>query len=181
MRKVQADNFSNVYLPRKDTSARESKKYKVQQIPITKNIIHIFTDGSTLGNPGWCGAGAVLIYNNYRKELSTPLGFGTSNIAELMSIKLSLEEIEDKEVPIIIYTDSRYCIGMLACNWNAKKNAGLILEIKDFLKSFHMVKFKKVKGHSGIIENEKADELAGQASLVSKSQGEKKHKESLRW
>ena len=41
--------------------------------------VHIFTDGSCLGNPGPGGYGAILIYGDHRKELAEGYAATTNN------------------------------------------------------------------------------------------------------
>ena len=171
-RKIIRKNNNFIFIddqkPRKDINKTKILKEKTKQILMQKNTIHIFSDGSSLNNPGPCGAGIVLIFNDYRKEFSIPLGYGTNNFAELSAIKYALKKITSKKWPIIIYTDSKYCIGVLTQNWKIKANRELILEIKDLIDDFGNVKFQKVKGHCGIKDNVRADKLAGDASKISK-------------
>lgn len=135
------------------------------------NVIHAYTDGACSGNPGPAGVGVYLVYKDKTKKLSEPLGYATNNIAELMAIKVALEAMKKKDIPIIIYTDSEYSLGILTKNWKAKKNIELIQEIKTLLKTFHDVKIEKIKAHIGIRENEIVDFLAKEAVEKCKKQG----------
>ena len=85
---------------------------------------------------------------------------GTNNIAELEAIKTGLSEIKNPDLPVRIYTDSSYAMGLLTLGWKPKKNTALVLSIKDLIKKFKDIEFVKIKGHSGHIENEMADRLA---------------------
>lgn len=129
---------------------------------LKQNVINIFCDGSCKPNPGNGGIGIVWTYKDKRKELSESIGKSTNNIAELTAVKKSLEKLKIKSIPIRIYTDSQYSIGVLSQNWKAEKNKELIEEIKNLINQFDDVKFIKVKGHSGIPENERVDKLAKQ-------------------
>ena len=124
------------------------------------DVIHIFTDGACSGNPGPAAWGAVLIYNNHIKEFSEFIGDATNNIAELAAIKNALTKVKRKEIPIRVYVDSDYSIGVLTKNWKVKANRELVLEIKKLINSFDDISFYKVKGHAGIKFNERADQLA---------------------
>ena len=128
------------------------------------NTIHMYTDGACRGNPGPAGAGVLLKYNKHSKEISEYIGHATNNVAELTAIKIGLETLKDNTKPIIIYSDSAYCIGLFTKDWNPKKNLELISEIKELLKRFNDVTFKKVKGHGNNFGNNKADQLAVSAS-----------------
>ena len=127
------------------------------------NTIHIYTDGACRENPGPAGCGVILIYNSHIKEYSEYIGKATNNIAELTAIKIGLEALKSKNIPIVIYSDSSYSIGVLSQNWKPKKNKMLILKIKDLIHSFDNIKFVKVKGHSGDKHNERADKIANLA------------------
>ena len=127
------------------------------------NKIHIYTDGACSGNPGPAGYGAILIYNSHVKEFSDYIGKATNNIAELTAIKIGLEAVKNKNIPVIIYSDSSYSIGVLSNGWKAKKNKELIQEIKSLILTFENIEFVKVKGHSDNKLNERADKIANLA------------------
>jgi len=130
-------------------------------IDISKpDVIYIFTDGACSGNPGPAAWGAVLIFNNHIKELSEFIGDATNNIAELTAIKKALEKVTKHDIPIKLYVDSDYSIGVLTKNWKAKVNGELIHNTKILIDSFNDISFYKVKGHAGIKFNERADQLA---------------------
>ena len=78
-----------------------SKSRSVQQIEEGKRIIldqlnnlrphsiAAFTDGSCNGNPGPCGAGAIIYFNNQTDKLKRPVSRrGSILLAELIAIKL---------------------------------------------------------------------------------------------
>lgn len=126
--------------------------------------IKIYTDGACSGNPGISGIGIVLIYNDQIKKISKNIGHGTNNIAELQAIKVALETVKRKDIPVVIYTDSQYCIGTLTGKWKAKLNVELIKDIQKLMKTFKDIKFVKVSGHSGDKYNEMANTLAVSAT-----------------
>jgi len=68
--------------------------------------------------------------------------------------------IRNRKLPVIVYSDSSYAIGVLSGRMKAKKNLGLIAEIKELIKAFSSVKFTHVYGHRGNEYNETADDLA---------------------
>jgi ribonuclease HI len=129
------------------------------------DAIHVWTDGACTGNPGPAGLGVVIIdgQSKERRELSEYLGEATNNIAELTAILRGLQEVRDRERPVIVYSDSQYSIGLLSKSWKAKANAELVAELRALLKKFRDVRFVKVLAHSGIALNERVDELARQA------------------
>lgn len=125
--------------------------------------IVVYTDGACEGNPGPAGIGVVLHYRQHTKEISRFIGRATNNIAELTAIKAALREIKDPRVPVTLHTDSAYCLGVLAGNWKAKSNRTLIEETKKEMARFARLTFVKVEGHTGVEDNEKANDLAQQA------------------
>ncbi len=131
-----------------------------------KDAIIIYTDGACTGNPGPAGLGAVIVNRGKRTELSEYLGRGTNNIAELTAILRALQKLPaaDRERPIHLHTDSSYSIGVLTKGWKAKANQELIAKIKSTLEKFPRLTLVKVKGHAGVPENERADELARKAA-----------------
>lgn len=133
-----------------------------------KGIIHVYTDGASSGNPGPSGIGIFLKYNKHEKKISRYIGQGTNNIAELEAIKTGLLEIKNRNLPVHLYTDSSYALGLLTKGWKPKKNQQLVESIKELLKQFSQLSFIKVKGHSGITGNEIADGLA--TSAIEKKQ-----------
>lgn len=131
--------------------------------------ISIYTDGACSGNPGPAGSGVVVIQNEIVvHEISQYLGVATNNIAELTAIKLGLEFLKDHHsVPVTVYTDSTYSIGILTKNWKAKANVELVGSIRQLMKKFKRLKLTHVKGHSGHPGNERADLLAVKGSTAS--------------
>ena len=133
--------------------------------------IYIYTDGACRGNPGPGGWGAILIYENYRKEINGGSLLSTNNIMELTAVIEALLLFKSTS-NIVLTTDSNYVkdgITTWIHNWKARgwktankkpvKNKELWLKL-DELASKHKIDWQWVKGHSGHPENEKADLLA---------------------
>ena len=145
--------------PKKTKSATVSHtESTIESYP--KNVIVIYTDGASSGNPGPAGVGVVLQYGDKTKEISLYVGEATNNIAELTAIKLALESLKRHDLPVYLHTDSSYAIGVLSQNWKPKLNLDLIAQIKKEVQKLKEIHFIKVKGHSGNPLNERADELA---------------------
>jgi ribonuclease HI len=134
--------------------------------------ITIYTDGSSRGNPGPGGYGAVLISGRHRLEKSEGFKLTTNNRMELMAVIAGLEALKIPGSNVVVYTDSKYVADAVNKGWvlkweskafKKKKNPDLWLR---FLKIYraHNVRFVWVKGHSSIPENEKCDQLAVEAS-----------------
>lgn len=138
-----------------------------------RDTVHIFTDGSCYPNPGGPGGwGCVFLFNDKYKELFGGCPSTTNNEMELMAILQGLRTLKSQKHPVIVYSDSQYCVNSVSVwhngwarrNWHTAsgtpvKNAELIKEIVG-LSQTHTV-FKWVKGHAGISYNERADILAG--------------------
>ena len=136
-------------------------------------LIHIYTDGACRGNPGPGGWGAILLCDNYKKEIKGFSQLTTNNIMELTAVIESLKLIKNPS-KIIITTDSTYVkngITEWIHNWKLKgwktankkpvKNKQLWQEL-DILTNNHQIEWKWVKGHAGHAGNERADELANE-------------------
>ena len=124
------------------------------------NYIEVYTDGACSGNPGPSGAGIFIRYNSAEKRISKFLGHGTNNIAELTAIKIALEQMKSYDIPIKLFTDSQYSIGVLTKNWKAKINVELINHIKNIMLMFKDLQFLYIEGHKNNHGNEIADQLA---------------------
>ena len=134
----------------------------------------IYTDGACSGNPGPGGWGSVLLFNGHRKELSGGEAETTNPRMEMMAVIVSLETLK-RPCKILLHTDSTYVMngmtewleGWKARNWKTAarkpvKNVDLWQRLDDAI-ARHRVDWKWVKGHSGVPENERADELARNA------------------
>ncbi|MBW2602877.1 MAG: ribonuclease HI [Deltaproteobacteria bacterium] len=127
------------------------------------DAINIYTDGASAGNPGPSGIGVVLRFGKHKKEISKYIGITTNNMAELEAIRSGLMSVKSSNLPVRVFTDSRYAHGVLTQGWKAQKNQDIIESIKKILSKFNDLKLIKVKGHAGIEGNERADFLATSA------------------
>ncbi|MFH1675145.1 MAG: ribonuclease H [Pseudomonadota bacterium] len=123
-------------------------------------VITIYTDGASSGNPGPSGIGIYFRYGDKEKEISEYIGNATNNIAELTAIKVALKSLKKTDIPVRLYTDSKYCYGLLMLGWKAKMNSNLVNKVRLLMKRFKNLKIIKVEGHAGVPENERADQLA---------------------
>ena len=130
--------------------------------------ITIYTDGSSMGNPGPGGYGVVMMAGSHRKELSQGYRLTTNNRMELMAVIVALETLKIPESPVTIYTDSQYVVHSVEKKWvfdwekknfKGKKNADLWQRFLEVYRC-HSVRFIWVKGHAGNKENELCDRLA---------------------
>lgn len=137
--------------------------------------IEIYTDGSSKGNPGKGGYGIILKYKKNYKEFSQGFRKTTNNRMELLAVIVALESLKTFDIPVKIYSDSKYVIDSICKQWvftwqkkgfAGKKNADLWKRYLTLHPKFK-IEFQWVKGHNGNPENERCDELAVNASDVS--------------
>lgn len=143
-----------------------------KRVELENNAVHIFTDGASSGNPGPAGVGVVLRYGGRVKEISGYIGRTTNNVAELEAIRRGLETVKRRDLPVRLYTDSSYALGLLSQGWKARKNTALVNSIRSLMQSFQNLKLIKVKGHAGLKDNERADKLATSAIVKANSPGD---------
>jgi len=135
---------------------------------------HIYTDGSSRGNPGKGGYGVVMEVPNsdYKKEFCEGFRLTTNNRMELFAVIVALEKLKKKQTRVLVISDSKYVVDAINQKWifgwekkNFKgvKNPDLWIR---FLKIFrkHKVDFKWIKGHNNHPQNERCDQLAVWAS-----------------
>jgi len=148
------------------STPRESEN---DSLPDDAPVVRIYTDGASSGNPGPSGIGVVLSFGSHEKEISRHIGMATNNIAEIEAIRTGLSAMKATDMPVRIYTDSSYALGVLTRGWRVKKNNELINETKALMAAFKNLKIFKVKGHAGIEGNERANKLATDAVSSSKA------------
>jgi len=135
------------------------------------NTVYIYTDGACRGNPGPGGWGAIMRYNDTEKEYFGGEKETTNNRMEMSAIIESLSLLT-RPCKVDLCTDSRYVIdgitkwlpGWKKKNWKTSKNQPVknedLWRTLDKLVQPHDITWNWVKGHSGHIENERADQLA---------------------
>ncbi len=136
-------------------------------------MIEAFTDGACRGNPGPGGWGVLLRFNDHEKRLCGGEKETTNNRMELMAVIQALESL-NRDCKVKVTSDSQYVlkgINEWMENWKKRgwktaakkpvKNVDLWQRL-DKAREDHNVEWVWVKGHSGHIENEIADELANQ-------------------
>lgn len=138
-----------------------------------QNLINVYTDGSSRGNPGPGGYGIVLIWGKIKKELSQGYRLTTNNRMELMAVIAALEALKKNDLELIVHSDSNYVVKAVMQGWLNKwlktnfkggiKNSDLWLRYYELQKK-HSIHFKWVKGHAENEMNNRCDELATQAA-----------------
>ena len=134
--------------------------------------ITIYTDGSSRGNPGPGGYGAILMAGTHRKELSEGYRLTTNNRMELMAVIKALEALKKPGMHLTVYSDSQYVVRAVNEGWlmnwirmdfKGKKNKDLWLHYYKVAKP-HQVRFVWVKGHDTNPYNNRCDVLATEAA-----------------
>lgn len=137
--------------------------------------VMIYTDGACSGNPGPGGWGAILMYQENKKEITGGKKDTTNNIMELTAVVEALKLLK-YPCEVDLYSDSAYVVNAFRQGWidswvkNNWKTAGkepvknqeIWKELYALTKT-HKVQFHKVKGHSDNPYNNRCDELAREA------------------
>ncbi len=133
--------------------------------------INLYSDGSSLGNPGPGGYGTILEFNGKIKELSGGEDNTTNNRMELKGVIEGLKALKEP-CDVHITSDSTYVVkginewlsSWIKNGWRSStkkpvKNDDLWKEYVEVSKS-HKIIASWVKGHAGHEENERCDILA---------------------
>ncbi|MBI5302760.1 MAG: ribonuclease HI [Chloroflexi bacterium] len=132
----------------------------------------IYTDGSSVGNPGPGGYAAVMMHGAHRKEVSGGFRLTTNNRMEITAALVGLEMLK-RHCAVTVYTDSKYVRDAMMNGWVKRwlkngwrtredtpvANMDLWLQLWEQTQK-HDVTFEWVRGHAGNAENERCDELA---------------------
>lgn len=140
----------------------------------SKKTVEIFTDGACSGNPGPGGWGAILRYGETEKELSGYCEQTTNNRMELLAAISAIEALK-RTSRAELTTDSSYVkdgITKWIHNWkkngwrksNKKpvENRDLWMRLDEAVVT-HNISWHWIRGHTGHVENERADVLATSA------------------
>ena len=133
--------------------------------------VEVFTDGACRGNPGPGGWAAILRYRGRERELSGFEPDTTNNRMEMTAAVAGLEALK-RPCRVRLYSDSQYLRdgitkwisawkrrGWLTADKQAVKNIDLWQRL-DAVAARHDITWIWVRGHSGHLENERADALA---------------------
>ena len=137
------------------------------------NIITMYTDGSSRGNPGPGGYGTILMAGSHHKELSQGYRLTTNNRMELMAVIAGLQALKRDGMQITVYSDSQYIVKAIEQGWlktwiatdfkGGKKNKDL-WTLYFRLAQKHKLRFVWVKGHADNPYNNRCDQLATAAA-----------------
>lgn len=138
-------------------------------------VLTVFTDGACHGNPGPGGWGAVLRLGEDEQQLYGGEKATTNNRMELTAAAVALEAAA-ADVPIVLWTDSKYVLDGITGWINGWKRSGWVTRAGQPVKNADLwrrldaaaakltVDWRWVKGHAGHEGNELADSLAGRGA-----------------
>ncbi len=138
--------------------------------------VHIYTDGSSRGNPGPGGYGTVVRYGAHLRELAQGFVKTTNNRMEILAAIAGLEILKEP-CHVTVHSDSRYLVDAQSKGWvgswkargwrkadkSAVKNVDLWMRLERAAAS-HRIEWVWVKGHDGHEMNERCDQLATEAA-----------------
>ncbi|NCX95745.1 MAG: ribonuclease HI [Chitinophagia bacterium] len=135
--------------------------------------LHIYTDGSSRGNPGPGGYGAILKWGDTEKEIAQGYKLTTNNRMELMAVIAALRLLTRTGLNIVVFSDSKYVVDAIQKRWLQGwikkgyanvKNPDLWQQFYALYK-LHHITMQWVKGHADNAYNNRCDQLATQAAL----------------
>ena len=142
---------------------------------MTLPIVHVYTDGACLGNPGPGGWAALLRADGQEKVLTGAASRTTNNRMEMRAAIEALQALK-RPCEVHLHTDSQYLRqgitawlpkwqrnGWQTADRKPVKNQDLWRALVDALAP-HQVRWEWVKGHAGHAENEQVDGLANRAA-----------------
>jgi len=132
----------------------------------TQKQITLYSDGSSLGNPGPGGYAGILEYRGKRKEYYGAEAHTTNNQMELRAVIEGLKLLKEP-CRVEVVSDSSYVVKAInewLAGWKAKgfkkvKNVDLWEAYLEAARP-HQVHATWIQGHNGHPENERCDDLA---------------------
>ncbi len=128
--------------------------------------VTLYSDGSSLGNPGPGGYGGILEFKGHKKEYSGGEPYTTNNRMELRGVIEGLKLIKEP-CDVTVVSDSSYVInainswleGWIKRDFKKVKNVDLWREYIEVSKP-HNIKGVWIRGHNGHELNEHCDRVA---------------------
>ena len=133
--------------------------------------VYLYSDGSSLGNPGPGGYGTILRYGEHEKEISGGEEYTTNNQMELKGVIEGLKLLKEP-CEVEIHSDSKYVTQAINQWLEGWKRNGFKTAAKKPVKNYelweeymqvskgHKISATWVKGHNGHPENERCDDMA---------------------
>jgi ribonuclease HI len=164
--------------------------------PVNLPDVEIYTDGGCEPNPGPGGYGVVLLHPKKRAEASGGFRKTTNNRMEIFAAIAGLQLLK-QPCKVTLYSDSEYVVNAMTKGWveawrrkqwwHSKTERVPNRDLWERLRAVcarHQVEFRWVRGHAGVKENERCDQLAmaalRQPSLPADEGYESKPEEGVR-
>lgn len=165
---------------------------RCDQPPQGQTSVHIFSDGSCIGNPGPGGWGAVILWRDChsgeilrRDERYGPAKDLTTNVRmEMTAVCCALESLGVPTADsVTVYCDANLipnAMNTWLAKWKSKawrKSDGKPVENRDLWERIEQaatarnITWAWVRGHNGCEHNERADRLAYSASRMAENAG----------
>jgi ribonuclease HI len=132
-------------------------------------IVSVYTDGGSRGNPGLAGIGVLIKYNSEEKGYSEYIGDDrTNNEAEYEALIFALKKVKQlvgkkkaRSVKVECFSDSELMVKQLNHQYKLKdeKIKKYFITIWNLMLDFNQVEVSHIPRE----ENKKADELANEA------------------
>lgn len=136
-------------------------------------VVQLWTDGSSTGRVGPGGWAYLLRFGEHAKEDAGYAKDTTNNRMELQAMLEGLRALT-RSCDVVVHTDSEYVMKAFTHgwivkwerkNWHGVKNVDLWQAIvAEAVK--HRLNFEWHRGHSGVPDNERVDELAREARIA---------------
>ncbi len=149
-----------------------------------EDIVIIFTDGASRGNPGPGGYGAI-IFDQGKDIVTETGGYEKDTTNNRMELRAAIEALitirknrkgDDEFFKTVVYSDSAYVLNGITKwvyaweknNWMTGQKEGVLnqdlwealLELSRERDMKGGISWKKVSGHAGSVGNERCDEIA---------------------
>lgn len=152
---------------------------------LLNDTIYVFTDGgirnqnkkSKDNNITTLGSHSFILYLNGKEyEHVECQRDSTSNREELLGILHGLQKLKRKDLPVIVVSDSQYCVNSLSLwlpKWKKNKwisstkepvkNRDILESLDEVISEFDNITFEWVRGHNNHPYNERCDKLCQEA------------------
>jgi len=120
-----------------------------------------------------------MLFDPHRREISGGFRLTTNNRMEMMAVIAALEALKEP-CQVTLYSDSQYVVNAMTKGWvqrwqangwkRNKKETAVNPDLWERLlmaSESHDVDFRWLRGHSGVVENERCDRLAFAAATQS--------------
>jgi ribonuclease HI len=126
------------------------------------DLISIYIDGASRGNPGLSGIGVVIVKDRSKiKEITEFVGTKTNNRAEYLALKKALEVAIEIDDEVTVFSDSKLVVQQRNRQYKIRNRELKILarEISNLERKYKVIIYKHIPRQ----ENRLADLLANRA------------------